>query len=237
MRTSATPVMFWTRSAMKRSAKSVSSSGLCRVLVSDRYEDRLRIRLDLGDDRFVDLVRHAPAHAADAVAHVGGRDVGIDVGAEAHGDLAALLAAGRGDDLDAFDAGDRVLQDLRDLGLDDLGGGAAIDRLHRDDRLVDIGIFADGEAAIADDADQHHQQAQHRREDGPADEELEQAHQSWLVWTGFSLMEIALPSRKRIWPAVMICILGVRPLTISTLPGSRLPSSTATRRAFPFSAT
>ena len=37
MRTSATPVMFWTRSEMKRSAKSVSSSGEWRLLVSDRY--------------------------------------------------------------------------------------------------------------------------------------------------------------------------------------------------------
>ncbi len=72
-------------------------------------QDRLRIRLDLGDDRLVDLGRHTAAHAADAVAHVRRGDVGIDVGPETHRDVALLLAAGRGDDLDALDARDRVL--------------------------------------------------------------------------------------------------------------------------------
>ena len=80
-----------------------------------QVEDRLRVGLDLGDDRLVDLLRQTPAHAADAVAHVRGGDVRVHVRAETHGDVAALLAALRGHGLDAFDAGDRVLEDLRDL--------------------------------------------------------------------------------------------------------------------------
>ena len=139
-------------------------------------EDRLGVGLDLGDDRLVDLVRQAAAHAADAVAHIRGCHVGVDIRPEANLDEAALLAAGRGDDLDAFDAGDRVLQDLRDLRLDDLGRGTAIVGTDRDDRLVDVRIFPNRQTAIGDDADQHHEQAQHRREDGPADEEFEEAH-------------------------------------------------------------
>ena len=41
--------------------------------------DRLCVRLDLGDDRFIDFVGKAPAHARDPVAHVVRRRVGIAV--------------------------------------------------------------------------------------------------------------------------------------------------------------
>ena len=184
-----------------------------------QIDDRLRVGLDLGDDRLVDLARHAAAHAADAVAHVGGRDVGIDVGPEAHGDVAALLAAGRGDDLDALDAGDRVLQDLRDLRLDDLGAGARYSRCaprRSARRYWDIRAPS---GAYRRRADQHDEQAEHRREDGPADEELEQAHaharrvpQRARLDGGFSLIATVAPSRSRIWPAVTICIVGRQPL-------------------------
>jgi hypothetical protein len=185
-----------------------------------QIHDRLGVGLDLGDDRLVDLGRHAAAHAADAVAHVGGGDVGIDIRAEAHRDEAALLAAGRGDDLDALDAGDRVLQDLRDLRLDDLGRGAAIIGADRDDRLVDIGIFAHRQAVIGDDADQHDQQAHHRREDGPADEKFEQAHcrtltgaaARWSAPVARFLIASVAPSRSRIWPARDDLHVGRQPL-------------------------
>ena len=53
-------------------------------------DDRLRVGLDLGDDRLVDLVRQPAAHARDAVAHVGGGGVGVARQAERDGDLAAL---------------------------------------------------------------------------------------------------------------------------------------------------
>ena len=52
-----------------------------RVAVAGEGEidDRLGVGLDLRDDRLVDLVGQPPAHAADAVAHVGGGIVGIAV--------------------------------------------------------------------------------------------------------------------------------------------------------------
>ena len=58
-------------------------------------------------------------HARDAIAHVvrGAVDVAADVELDAH--LRALVLAVRLDLENAFDAGDRVLDDLRDLGLDD----------------------------------------------------------------------------------------------------------------------
>src|SRR5690606_29660234 len=69
-------------------------------------DDRLGVRLDLGDGGLVDLVRQAPAHAADAVAHVAGGDVDIDIRAEAHGDAARFGPARRLENVDAGDAGD-----------------------------------------------------------------------------------------------------------------------------------
>ena len=142
-----------------------------------QVHDRLRVGLDLGDGRLLDLVRQAAAHAADAVAHVAGGHVGIDVGAEADGDAAGLGAAGRFQHVDAGDAGDRAFQHLRDLALDDRGRGAGIAGRHRDDRLVDVGILAHGQPVVGHDAEQHQHQAQHGREDRPADAELEQAHE------------------------------------------------------------
>src|SRR3546814_10357968 len=57
--------------------------------------DGLGIGFDLGDDRLLDLLRQAAAHAADTVAHVAGGDVGIGAEAEAHGDAALLRLAAR----------------------------------------------------------------------------------------------------------------------------------------------
>ena len=76
------------------------------------------------------------------------------VQAEAHVDLAALGAADRRQNVDALDAGQRILERHGDLALDDLGARAAIGRVDRDDRLVDVGIFADGEPLIGDEPDE-----------------------------------------------------------------------------------
>ena len=94
-------------------------------------EDRLGVGLPLLDDRLVDLVGQPSAHAPDAVAHVGRGVVGFAVELEAHGDLARFLPADRGDEIDALDAGERVLEHLGDLGLDDGGAGAGISRSRR----------------------------------------------------------------------------------------------------------
>src|SRR3546814_7019467 len=92
---------------------------------------------------------------------------------EAHGNAAFFRLAARGLGLDALDAGDRALQDLRHLGFDDLRAGAGIVRAHRDDGLVDVGVFANGELQVGDQADQDDDKAHHGREDRPADEEFE----------------------------------------------------------------
>src|SRR5690606_26964878 len=87
-----------------------------------------------------------------------------------------------GDGLDALDARDRVLQDLRDLGLDDLGAGARILGPDGDDRLVDVRVLADREQAEGHEPEKDDHQADDRREDRTADEELEGGHATSPPW-------------------------------------------------------
>ena len=144
-------------------------------------EDRLGVGLLLRHDGFVDVVGQGGAHAGDAVAGVVGGGVDVAADHEAHGDLAALGPADRGHHLDAFDARERVLQRLGDLGFDDLRACVGKLRLDRDHGLVDVRIFADREALPADQADQEHDQAQHGRKDRPLDAEVGEEHVSCLL--------------------------------------------------------
>src|SRR5262249_27336801 len=135
-------------------------------------EDRLGVRLLFRDDGFVDVVGQRRAHARDAVAYVVGGGVDITGDHEAYGDLAVFGPADRGHDLDPFDAGQRILQRLGDLGFDDLGAGAGEARIDRNDRLVDVRIFADRQPLPADQPDEQYDQAEHGREDRPLDAEI-----------------------------------------------------------------
>ena len=82
---------------------------------------------------------------------------------------------------DALDAGQRVLEHLRDARLDDGGGSARVaDRDGHDGRI-------DGEAAsrsvrprVGNDADHDEQQAHHGRKDRAADREIGKDHATSL---------------------------------------------------------
>ena len=140
------------------------------VAVKGEIHDRLGVGLELLDDRLVDLVRQAPRARAptrsrtSAAASSGSRSswkrtvIWLD-----------LLAADRGDVVDALDAGERVFQHLGDLGLDDRGAGAGIGRLDGDHRRVDVRVFAHAQAVVGDEADEHEHEAQHRGEDRALD--------------------------------------------------------------------
>ncbi len=141
----------------------------------------LRIGLDLGDDRLVDRVGHLRAHARDLVADVGGRGVRVALQREANVDAALLGAALRGHHLDALDARQRVLEDLRDLRLDHFGRRAAVGRVDADDRLVDARILAHRQPRVGDEPDQQDDQRQHRREDRPLDADFGQLHRRLLA--------------------------------------------------------
>ena len=139
-------------------------------------DDRVRVGLDLGDHRLVDRVGQLRAHARDAVAHVGRCAVRIALEAEAHGDLALLGARDRREHVDSLDAGDRILERLGDLRLDDVGRRAQVFRRDGDRRLVDLRVFAHLQPRIRNEPEQQDDQRQHRGEHGPPDADIRYAH-------------------------------------------------------------
>src|SRR5690606_40547001 len=125
--------------------------------------------------------RQTAVDGRDAVADVvGGRvDVAVDVELDAY--LGALVLAVGLDLEDAFDAGDGVLDDLRDFRLDDRGRGTAVGGRDRDDGSVDVGILAYREPLERHEPEDHEHQAQDGREDRPANGQPGDAHRSARV--------------------------------------------------------
>ena len=111
--------------------------------------DGVGVRVGLDDLRRISLRRQAAQDARDTVAHVVGRGVDVAVDVELDTDLRALVLAVGFELEDALDAGDRVLDDLRDLGLDDRRRRAAIGRRDRNGGAVDVGVLADRRGAAA----------------------------------------------------------------------------------------
>jgi hypothetical protein len=149
-----------------------------RMLVGGKGhpDHRVGVGLDLGDHRFVDGLRQSGAHPGDTVAHVGGGRIGIALDLETHRNLAVLGARDGRQHIDAFDAGQRILQRLGDLRLDDFGGRAAVGRVDGDHRLVDLRIFAHRQPGVGNDPDQHHREAHHGGEHRALDAEFGDPH-------------------------------------------------------------
>ncbi len=103
------------------------------------------------------------------VAHVAAAASGSRSSLKRDGDVLASERELDDDDVHALDAGERVLEHLGDLALDHVGGGAAVDRLDVDDRLVDLRVLAHRHARVRDRADQQHGEREHGREDRPLD--------------------------------------------------------------------
>ncbi len=177
--------------------------------------DGVGVRVGFHDLRRIGLGRQAAQHARDAVAHVVGRGVDVAVDVELDADLRALVLAVGFDLEDALDAGDGVLDDLRDLGLDDRGRRAAIRRRDRDGRAVDVGILADGQPLQRHQAEDHQQHAEHGREDRPPDGQLRDPH-SVSSAPGGGLSCTTLPSRTFCVPSTTTRSCSATPSTIST---------------------
>src|SRR5205814_578779 len=82
-------------------------------------------------------------------------------------------------DEDGAHAGDvleALLEDVRDLRVDDAGARAAIERGDRDDRRIDVGVFANREAAEPDHPEDDDREAHHRREYRPLDRDFAEFH-------------------------------------------------------------
>ncbi|GFO82067.1 MAG: hypothetical protein A49_16940 [Methyloceanibacter sp.] len=117
-----------------------------------------------------------PADSADAIANIRRGIVRIAVELEGDGYLARFLAADRGDEVDALDAGKRVLENLGDLRLHDGGTGTGIIGLHRNHRRIDRRILPDAEPVVGDEAHQDEDEAHHGGEYRPLDREFGKGH-------------------------------------------------------------
>ncbi len=78
----------------------------------------------------------------------------------------------------ALDAGDLILDDLRDLGFDHVRRCATVFDLDRHDRRVDVRILANREPLEAHHTEDHQHEADDRREDRSLDRDVGQDHRS-----------------------------------------------------------
>ena len=102
-----------------------------RARLDRDVDDRLRVGLDLGDDRLVDRVGQLAAHARDLVAHVGRRRIGVALSVKRT--LMRLVSERLCEVISSTPSmpGERVLERLGDLRLDHLGRRAAVGRRRR----------------------------------------------------------------------------------------------------------
>src|SRR6185503_16452651 len=139
-------------------------------------EDGLVLGVLLGDDRGIHLAREAARRLRHLRLHVLEGDVDVPGEVELDVDAGRALARRGGDLLDAFDRGDRVLDEVDDVRLHDLGRRALVGERDVDDREVDVGVLAHAQATHdpaesgeADEAEAHEAGHEHPREHVVAD--------------------------------------------------------------------
>ena len=138
--------------------------------------DRPAVRSGLAHDRPPGRVRQAVEGALDDVGHVGGGDVDVAPCGELHVDRAHAEGAPGLDAADSLDAVHHPLERLGDGGLHGLRAGARIDRGDRDQRVVDVGVLADGQGEEGHRSGHHDEQAHHGGQHRPLDRELRDPH-------------------------------------------------------------
>ena len=117
-----------------------------RAAAPDREpHDRLVLGVRLADDRGVDAAGQAPLELGELALDVLQRHVDVALELELDGDVGGALARGGRDLLDPLHGGDRVLDQVDDVRLHDLGGGALPRDRDVHDREVHVGVLADPE--------------------------------------------------------------------------------------------
>src|SRR5690606_3012953 len=201
-------------------------------------DHRIVVVVALRDPRLVDLVRQIAAHARHRVPHVVGRLVDVPARLELDRGPAAAAPAARADRLNAGDARHRALDDLHDVGIDDLRRRPGIGRAHGDHGGVDVGQLAHGQAHQRGQAEHDQQHAEHRGEYRALDAEIGDHALSPSVTEPASASGVSrtvLPSRSRCMPWRTTASPASSPSSTSTAPAVRWPSRTGRRRARPSS--
>ena len=130
-------------------------------------DDRQAFDVDAADDRLVDGARQIAANLGDLILHVVERAVDVDrADIELHDGRGGTVGDGRDDMPDAVEAGDRVLDLLRDLRFEFRRRRARLGDEHLHDRNVDVGEACDRHRPEADDAENGEDREGHHRRDG-----------------------------------------------------------------------
>ena len=146
------------------------------VGIEGEVHQRVALSGLLGDDGIVRLARQDALHLRDLRQHVGHGPVGIGIELQIERDRADVLRRGGGQRVDAFRARHRLLDGHGDEALDQVRVRSRIGRDHGDGRVRQLGILPDRQLEARLRSDQEDQQAHHRGEHRPLDEDIGEAH-------------------------------------------------------------
>ena len=143
----------------------------------DRHDRRV-VRVEVLDDRLLDVLRQGTADARHLGLHVLLRDGDVDTEVELQANDRHALERGRGDLLDSLNGVERLLDRLGDVAHHHLGRGSRIRRLRDDDGVGDVGILVDRQALVADDAEHDERHHHHGGEHGALDRDVGEDHRN-----------------------------------------------------------
>ncbi len=154
------------------------------LAVEADVHQRRGIRGLLLQHRVLGVRRQLALHFVGLGQQLGDQAIGIGADPRVDGDGRIVLPAHRGHVVDAFGAGQALLQRLGDVALDGFRVGSGVERGHRDQRVLHLRILADHQLAEGLHAEQDDQQADHARQDRTTDERIGKSHVS-VPWQAF----------------------------------------------------
>ena len=142
----------------------------------DEGEDGRRVEVELLDDRRLGALRELGEDRGDLLADVLRGPLDVAVEDERDEDLALPLDRRRAQLVDPADRVDDLLDPLGDLALDLLRARPRQARRDRHGRDVDLREDVEAEVPVGGEPQHHEGDDEHRREDGPADAEVDERH-------------------------------------------------------------
>ena len=165
--------------------------------VERQVHEREALARLLDHDRIVGVARQKAPDLIDLGQGVSHRPVRIGVKTQIERDRRGVLLRGRDERVDALGAGDRLLDRGRDEAFDDVGRGAGVGRGDGDRGVRSLGKLPHLKPVGGHSADEQNEQADHGRQDRPADEEIgEGVHGRSVTAVAFRLAPEARPFRR-----------------------------------------
>ncbi|MPL75498.1 hypothetical protein SDC9_21322 [bioreactor metagenome] len=134
----------------------------------------------LHDHRVIGFGGQLAAHLLHLRQHLGQGRVGVRTELHVDRHHRGRVHRGGGDVVDVLGRRHRLGDRCGDEALDQVRRGAGVGGGDRHHRLVDLGILPDRQVEIGLDAEQQHEGADHRRQDGASDEDFGEMHRASL---------------------------------------------------------